>query len=254
MKKYIKLLAVAMLTVLMCMSFCSCKELDEMRESQAFWGKTEETVYFRGSEYKLLPACEYLYVNCSNYGHITEKDVPVLLSESGDSMFYNDEVTLLVSSYWGSTDKRGLHKVWCRADMYDEVCRRIETVVLDRVCTWGRIDENSYGYILLPTEASDIIIDAVSNFDGTEGKEPWSHDDVNEEYNLSLCDETLLFVQEEKSVYILDKGESCIILISNNGDGNKWTEYDITKAEFDIIKQGIKAAGNIQINYTNTED
>ena len=131
MKKYIKLLCVLLLTVMICLCFCSCMELDQMRDKQAFWGSTEETLYFRNAEYKLLPACNDLSLTPGGHGYITENDVPVLLSTSlGQHMSYDRDAIFIVSGHW--QNKPECNKVWCRADKYDEICKAIDSYTPDR--------------------------------------------------------------------------------------------------------------------------
>ena len=98
MKKYIKLISAVLLTVVICGGLCSCKQLDEMRDNRAIYGKTEETLYFRKAEYKLLPQCDDLYIEDENLGYVTEKDVPILLSDMiGKTVWFDDEALFITA-------------------------------------------------------------------------------------------------------------------------------------------------------------
>ena len=238
MKKYIKLLCVCLLTVFMCLSFCSCKELDEMRDDRAVWGKTEQTVYFRKAEYKLLPACEDLNLVPGGHGYITESDVPVQLSSNfGTDMSYDRDAVFIVSGWW--QNKPECNKVWCRADKYDEMCAAIDSYVMNRYCIYDPQFEDGYHYekftsvyTLLPEEVSDIVNAALA----TEGikyneygkwveYDKWNEYDYYTEYNIYVCDESLRFVGEQ-SVRLVRDSDGEIVLLKSIGE--EWYKYSIS--------------------------
>ena len=239
MKKYIKLLCVLLLTVIMCLSFCSCKELDEMRDSQAVWGQTEDTLYFRNAEYKLLPACDDLSLVPGGHGYITESDVPVLLSSNlGTHMSYDRDAIFIVSGHW--QNKPECNKVWCRADKYDEICKAIDSYTLNRYCIYNPKFEEGYYYekytsvyTLLPEEVSDIINTAFAA-EGVIFNE-WNQYNYLTE-SLYSCDETLLFVSEQPLQIVENNNGEMFILKQTGVD---WYKYSISnenvKGLVDII-------------------
>ncbi len=240
MKKYIKLISVLVLTVLICMSFCSCKQLDELRLSRAVYGNTEETLYFRGSEYKLLPECEYLNVGNNNYGNITDRDVPVLLSDVVGTNMYFDDNELFITSHrvWATSSNN--EAVWCRADIYDSTVEKIESFELDSYCYWDHYyneskDEYVFEYKLLSRAAVEVIQNTLVG-EGIE-LDSWDRNDISME-NIYFCDESLLLVDQTES----------IVLVENNGEysfitepmaekqGLKLIKYPLTPENADIIR------------------
>ncbi len=82
MKKYIKIIALILSVFTLCTILCSCDAIDEMRDKQAFWQK-DGSILYNGNTYVKLPL--YTEVNSKDFGydsyiHVTEKNVPVLLS------------------------------------------------------------------------------------------------------------------------------------------------------------------------------
>lgn len=228
MKKYIKLLCVLLLTVIMCLSFCSCMELDQMRDNQAFWGSTEETLYFRNAEYKLLPACDDLSLVPGGHGYITESDVPVLLSTNhGNRMSYDRDAIFVVSGIW--ENKPECNKVWCRTDKYDEICKAIDLYTLDRYCIYNpkyangdNYEEYTSLYTLLSKEASEIINTALS-------KEAVLSNEWNQ-YNyiaeIYACDEKLLFVSE-LPISVVELGDGEVFILKRVDDD--WYKYSVSQ-------------------------
>lgn len=234
MKKYIKLLSVCLLTVIMCLSFCSCKELDEMRDDQAIWGKTEQTLYFRDAEYKLLPACNDLSLVPGGHGYVTDSDVPVLLSSShGDRMSYDRDAIFVVYGYWAN--KSECNKVWCRTDKYEEVCAAIESYEMNRYCVWNPKFEDGYYcerytslYTILPAEVSDIIDFALAT-EGEKCNDDYGYSEWNGYGNyiedIYACDETLQFVNEQ-SMHLACNNDGEYVILKLIGDD--WYRYSIS--------------------------
>ena len=228
MKKYIKLLCVLLLTVMICLCFCSCMELDQMRDKQAFWGSTEETLYFRIAEYKLLPACNDLSLTPGGHGYITENDVPVLLSTSlGQHMSYDRDAIFIVSGHW--QNKPECNKVWCRADKYDEICKAIDSYTPDRYCVYNPkyADGDNYEeyislYTLLSEEASEIIDTALS----TEGILANEWNQYNYIAEIYACDEKLLFVSE-LPISVVELGNGEVFILKRVDDD--WYKYSVSQ-------------------------
>ena len=200
MKKIFKLSLALLLCVGLALSFCSCVDVDELRNNQGFWANKERTVIsFRGAEYKLLPACEEIYVVPSDEWYepvyITEKDVPVLLADArGMSVEIGKGAELLVCGIWESdTDK-----VYCRTDLYDQKVKAIESFKLEHYCAWGPSYEENNGkqgalinqYRLLSEQSSAVVSEALA----TEGvvRNNFSFDG----YEIFLCDKNIEFIAD----------------------------------------------------------
>ncbi len=85
MRKIVKIIALAVIVVLMSLSLCSCDMLDDLRNKQAFWtDESQNEFVYQGEKYikvehsgrDLIFTGEYIDIN------ITNNDVPVMLSES----------------------------------------------------------------------------------------------------------------------------------------------------------------------------
>ena len=122
MKKRTRFLA--LLTAgLLCLSFTGCKRLDELKEAHAFW-QEGGAILWGDTVYKPLPETE-MELNGTpdekdGYSltvNVTEKDVPVLLSElEGQYMTpYRDGLFLA-----------GYGTLYCAADRYDEMLELID--------------------------------------------------------------------------------------------------------------------------------
>ena len=200
MKKILKLSLALLLCAGLALSFCSCVDVDELRKNQGFWVDKEHTVIsFRGAEYKLLPACEEIYVVPSDEWYepvyITEKDVPVLLADArGMSVEIGKGAELLVCGIWESdTDK-----VYCRTDLYDQKVKAIESFKLEHYCAWGPSYEENNGkqgalinqYRLLSEQSSAVVSEALA----TEGvvRNNFSFDG----YEIFLCDKNIEFIAD----------------------------------------------------------
>lgn len=203
MKKFLKLSLALLLCAGLALSFCSCVDVDELRNNRGFWANKERTVIsFRGAEYKLLPACEELYVVPSDEWYeavyVTEKDVPVLLAaDKGMGAEIGKGAELLICGIWES----GTDKVYCRADLYDRKVKAIESFKLEYYCTWGPSYEDNNGkqgalinqYRLLSEQSSAVIREALA----TEGvvRNSFSFDGAE----IFLCDKNIEFITDEYS-------------------------------------------------------
>lgn len=130
MKKMKRVLALA-LTVVLCLSLCGCRQLDEMRANHATW-MDNGYILWNGHAYIPLYSTDdvvyYEYVDDLNWSdseviHVTKPDVPVLLSEMMGTNGYTGagglliECNSLVTSLYDTMEYK--NNVYCRADMYN---------------------------------------------------------------------------------------------------------------------------------------
>ncbi len=117
MKKFIKLACLALTLILLCLTFCSCNKLDEMKDSQAFY--KGEDIVFRGEIYKKLPQLyegTFIHSYDTQLGQLTKDDVPVLLSGMfGNTIFYSPNGIIHTNLYHGPNSSE---IYYCREDIY----------------------------------------------------------------------------------------------------------------------------------------
>ena len=198
MKSFVKTIAVILAITLLSLTLCSCNELDKMKLNQAKFVKNDsrEEIIFRGNIYRLLPDCQDLYFEIDDYGTLTESDVPVLLSGSGDTIAFDKDATILscdenIYDYFDSYNAG--ETFYCRSDLYDEMVAKIQNHTLDSICV------SSYdGYDLLPKSFCDALKEVILTNSQMTGNDIYSsHLDINMGVRFFACDSTLTFVNDE---------------------------------------------------------
>lgn len=152
MKKILKISALTLAVIMMCLSFSGCAELDLMREEQCFWTNEDnidsitlsnEEVYLKLDD----EVADNLYYPGYSFNpiHVTEKDVPVLLSreystqlELSDNKNYiygfvgNESgvegliPNALISEYhyFVGGDGQGINVLYCKEELYDDIMKQ----------------------------------------------------------------------------------------------------------------------------------
>lgn len=234
MKKYVKLISAVLLAVFICAGLCSCKQLDELRDCRAVYGKTEETLYFRKAEYKLLPQCDDLYIEDENIGYVTEKDVPILLSDMiGKLVWFDDEALFITAERYPYGPK-----VWCRADIYDEMVQKIENYELDSFCYWNPdYDYHNEGlvqreYIVVTSPVDEIIRSAFAG----EGIKVESEGKYEITYTtFQPCDKTTTFIDTDTMIMLNSNGSEYYLLVYQRNED--YVRYNLTTENAQTIIQ-----------------
>ncbi len=243
MKKYVKLISAVLLTVVICGGLCSCKQLDEMRDNRAIYGKTEETLYFRKAEYKLLPQCDDLYIEDENLGYVTEKDVPILLSDMiGNPVFFDDKALYITKDNYPYAQK-----VWCRADIYDEMVQKIENYELDSLCYWNP-DYDYYNeglvqrkYIVVTSPVAEIIRSAFAG----EGIKVESMGKYEFTYvTFQNCDKTTTFIDTDTMIMLNSNGSEYYLLVYQRNQD--YVRYNLSEEDAQTIIQQL----GLEIEYS----
>lgn len=127
MKKTLKLLALVISCLLICVAFVGCDNIEAMRKNQAI--VTEEGVICNGKEYiPFNQESEYLtpIIDREKMIFVTEKDVRVLLSGMlGTAYYMSEDGTFLYSDEYSSIDVT-LPAMYCLEEKYDEIVKKIE--------------------------------------------------------------------------------------------------------------------------------
>lgn len=143
MKKCKRWIAVVLVSV-MCLSLCGCQNLEDMRAAHAFW-QEDGSILWNGNVYRLMSSSSekmnILFDNTDIW--VTEKDVPVLLSETfGQSCRNsNNGAALVMYGHEGAM-------LYCREDMYDFMTEQLQDAELNTyyyTCwDWENYEEQYY--------------------------------------------------------------------------------------------------------------
>ena len=202
MKKSIRITALLLAILMPALPLVGCDRIDEMRANQGFWIDAG-SISFNGQTYKLLsPDRRYLHIEFEPYRklEITEKNVPVLLSERYGKNFLisYDEVFIAHGSEY-----------YCRVDKYDYVEDRIKHH--GNMDYWGfyynTISDNNKSGQLLTDEEMDVIIDIIMSVEGIEYGE-WRNN-WGKYYNtvyIYRCSEDMLFRKKSETMILFHPG------------------------------------------------
>jgi len=101
MKKLVQRIAIVLLVCCLCIGLGGCKALDEARANHAKWSESG-TILLGDTEYILVENSENLYPTIDYFEssvHVTEPDVPVLLSFIlGEFLYSSKDGVFLESS------------------------------------------------------------------------------------------------------------------------------------------------------------
>ena len=171
------------LTLLFCLSLCSCSKLDEMQEMHAVWRK-DGTILWNGAVYRPLPR-RYFDLNGNRFTksiYVTDADVPVLLSASYGEHFYGSADGVFIYGYKASEEYSSYTREYCRADKYEEVKATLDGMEwLDGLC-YDYYDqaENTHKTYYLTVEQQQALYKIMEYGYSTS---VWSSDNV---YNVDL--------------------------------------------------------------------
>lgn len=246
--KSIKKILCLVLTLLLCFSLISCNRIDEMREMQVHFNDNKNIVY-DGHEYMLLPECEAFNpkTNFDKYVFLTEKDVPVLLSEMFGSIGYVSEDNNFITM--GGIKYTNQH--YARAGVYDKIVARINN---------GNYFDG-YGFYYAYVDGAEEIPSHRSKFEfiSNEVKEvidiimsgqPEEDIDISllyqfENFTLFASSDDLMFNEDVLTIY---KTESHIYLLDDNKVSNI---YKVPKEHYDAINSIIERHNSLEKDYYN---
>lgn len=121
MKKLGQRVVALLLVCCLCLGFGGCKALDEARANHAKWSETG-SILLGDTEYMLIEHSENLYPTIDYLNssvHVTESDVPVLLSFIlGEFLYSSKDGMFLESADTGA--------LYCRADRYGEIADKAQ--------------------------------------------------------------------------------------------------------------------------------
>ena len=224
MKKSIRIIALITAMLLIALSLCSCRSLDELRGNTAIYDDdAKETLTFRGEQYRIISGKNDLTISSAitQWGHATAPDVPVLLATAyGDEMWFEDNeehtapLILYVNHY--DSDRKSVNYVtdkvttvfYCQESFYDKLYEKMNAEKLDHY-TVDYYDNDALDRYYETLKADEAINDEqfhtkeVLDEETTEAidrtlanKDILMHEDVPEtklyELTLNVTDEDML--------------------------------------------------------------
>lgn len=160
MKKVSRIMAVIAVLAL-CASLCGCNMLDELRETRATITQEGNIKLYDGSEYILLPECEYLAPDFGDFNlvYVVEEEIPLLLTQTSDTVFLKSVDGLFLQNY---TDD--FFEIYCRSDAYESVVERMESGISDGFYGYWYFDneEGDDGFYMLSQAQTEAIAEVCS--------------------------------------------------------------------------------------------
>lgn len=205
MKKTMRILSLLMVLVL-CLSFCGCSALDELRQSRASI-TPEGIIRLRdGSEYKQLPECEELTPSFEDLDmvYVAEEELPLLLTVFSDIAFYKSDDGIFLESQNEEFGTFGTY--YCRTDVYDTMLERINNGFTPEVYGYWYYDyeqgEQMF-YTLTPTQVDAVL--EVCSTQASERLPDMASLDYEYMAEIVSCTKDRLFVRDMVSVCFVNE-------------------------------------------------
>ena len=159
MKRFLRILIASTLAVLICVTFCSCTYLDELREKQGYY-KNDDTyeVIYHGDTYKYLPTGDYKIYDAFDVSiGVAPKNVPLLLAPLYSETFHfpeEDLKNLLVDEHLN---------IYAIESVYDEYLEMVEENSFDHYCYATDPPHAAIQYGEILPEGVEIVEDLIDN-------------------------------------------------------------------------------------------
>ncbi len=242
--KYIKKILCLTLAVLLCFSLIGCNAIDKMRDAQIHFNDKGNLEY-DGKEYKQLPACDAFSpdITYSTNLYITDKDVPVLLSEQFGGRAYLTKDELFINSHSYSTED-GNSAFFARTDIYNSIASRINAGdYFEGFCFYYQYwnEDGDIGFFdqkekIISEESEKAVKEIITN--GTPDEE--IDIDLLTQFtvtDLYACSNDLLFSEYSATIY---KTEKFIYITAFTGL-NKELVFKVSEEYYDAINEIIES-------------
>lgn len=219
MKKYIKLLSALALAACLCLSFCSCRQLDQMKARHAKYSTVngEIVVELNGNIYKRLSNKAKPVFLSEESVVITDPSVPVLLSNSyGDYCFIDSDAVLMSGFDQEET-------FYCREDKFEQYNSALNNAVLDHYGYYDDFYNSETGkYETKFKVVGDDITEAVNaTLAGTPIDESTIEHSIVLGFSLEICDADGIAVGDTLiSIKLFENGTCFISVPSLDGEDN----------------------------------
>ena len=234
MKKSIRITSLLLAILMLALPLVGCDRIDEMRANQGFWND-DGSISFNGETYKLLSPSTYLYLIINPYYklEITDKNVPVLLSEE-----YGIDARMTFDKMFIRALVGDRYNVYCREDKYDYVEQSIkqhenmnylgfyypyEYISISRKVEYF---DNGGKPVQLLTEEEIAALKEITSVEGTSFSD--KEYELITEYGrvvIYYCSEDMLFRKESGIVFFLDPSR-CRYIVDGDSVYSVPEEYD----------------------------
>ena len=125
MKKFIKYSLIVLTLALTVTLLASCDLIDDLESHRGFWNE-DGSVSYNGKIYRQLPYVDGIGINYDDYVVVTQKDVPILLSDFFGAPFSIDfEKDLLIYDTRAEFSELVTY-LYCTEDKYDSLLEQIQ--------------------------------------------------------------------------------------------------------------------------------
>ena len=216
MKKCKRWITVLLISV-MCLSLCGCQDLEDMRAAHARW-QDDGSILWNGDTYRELENVpEEMQIYVGQLIHLTDADVPVLLSETFGSWLEVDANGVLLQRY-----ANGKEHYYCRDDQYDEIAKYLSAGIdydsyFYNYWDYRMDDPSAKLFYYLTDEEYDVMemLQATLEFAVIDNNFFYNYSEDEYSVLLGKCDERHLFTEEHVleilykngSFYLVKMGE-----------------------------------------------
>ncbi len=249
MKNLIKIASLVLCLILICMTLCSCMQLDEMKYNHAVFTKDDNSeLLFRDNTYKRIDIKDSFIIRNESYdGTVSEPNVPILLASSfGTTICYSrtDETpTILMIPYYDMFKQTAYYNdkgeeaiaFFCLESEYDRLKDISENAQFDHMYieyydyNEGADVFNGY-YSLEKTELIDKKYqDAIERTIKNKKAEKITsdnYDGVFETVQVTRCDKDIIIAKKDSQIEIMKNDNDYYVAVGT--EFNQQEDYYIT--------------------------
>lgn len=245
----IKRVLCASFAVMLCVMLCSCDKLDELRAKHAVWTDNKlQALTYNGTEYVYASYTDLTLAKPDSTVNITNKDVPVLLSQSGSRGQFNKQYNIIL--YNGT--------VYAEKGKEDAIASMLSYPYTDltnygRYCRIYNKDEGYvYELVSLPRDIVSIINETLQDSSAVVSLD----DQKTDEYELYYVDGAEFYRCDGNCVFM--DYVTCNIMTDENNKNYYITMYDgnlykIGQNNVARISEYVKSISSGKYNETKTQ-
>ena len=270
MKRTAKILAAIGLIIILCVSMTGCMKIDKMRERHGYIDE-KGNVVVNGETFIALPYCEFLspkfsydyygilFSNSDSVINITDKDMPVLLSNfTSDKCRLSEDGMFIIKENLYDYNGNYYESYYCHEDIYDEILAAIEAGYSPDGYKYDYTDwngeDNNWDKEYILTDAQVNAINEVLSTVATMDELPFEVESYDYKYVTEIMSFTEGMPFERYEVDICKYESGYYIYDSHwNEDNTEWLYDDIYRVPksfekiFDEITAKSKESHDIEM-------